>query len=32
MLTEFEGFDIKGFFALGSKAVAIDFLVILFVL
>ena len=31
MLTEFEGFDTKGFFALGSEAIAIDFLIILFV-
>ena len=31
MLTEFEGFNIEGFFALGSEAIAVDFLVILFV-
>ena len=30
MLTEFKDFDIKGFFALGSEAIAINFLVILF--
>ena len=31
MFPEFEGFDTKDFFASGSKAIAIDFLVILFV-
>ena len=31
MLTEFEGFDTEGFFALGSEVVIVDFLVILFV-
>ena len=31
MLIEFEGFNIKGFFALGSKIIIVDFLVILFV-
>ena len=31
MLIKFEGFDIKDFFALGSEAVAVNFLVILFV-
>ena len=31
MLTEFESFDIKDFFALRSEAIAVDFLVILFV-
>jgi len=30
VLTEFEGFNIEGFFTLGSEAVAVDFLVILF--
>ena len=30
MLIEFEGFDIKDFFALGSEAIAVNFLVILF--
>ena len=32
MLTKFEGFDIKSFFALGSEVVTVNFLVILFVL
>ena len=31
MLPEFEGFDIEGFFTSGSEAIAVDFLVILFV-
>ena len=31
MLTKFEGFNIKGFFALKSEAIAINFLIILFV-
>jgi len=31
MLIKFEGFNTKDFFALGSEAIAIDFLMILFV-
>jgi len=31
MLTEFEGFDTEGFFALGSEAIVVDFLIILFI-
>jgi len=31
MLTEFESFNIKDFFALRSEAIVVDFLVILFV-
>ena len=31
MLSKFEGFDIEGFFASKSEAIAVDFLVILFV-
>mgnify|MGYP001490326902 CR=1 FL=1 len=31
MLTKFESFNTKGFFASGSEAVAVNFLVILFV-
>jgi len=30
MLIEFEGFNIKGFFASGSKAIIVNFLVIFF--
>ena len=32
MLIKFKGFNIKDFFALGSKAIVINFLMILFVL